>query len=145
MTEFVLDLGEDPVARARFRGLDLFTQQHITALFYTEQSELDGLTFCDLAPETLDELIADCAAFQAQNSQSLYAAALADSNCDDERAGRDFWYTRTGCGCGFDDGDWPAPYAKFLTEASRNHGWPEVYVGDDRRIYLVSNKGQAAA
>lgn len=81
----------------------------------------------DLAPETLELIKADCAAFQEQHGD--------DIRDDVERAGHDFWLTRCGHGSGFWDGDWVDDVGERLTAAS--HSWGEVtlYVGDDGRIY----------
>ncbi len=50
-------------------------------------------------------------------------------------AGHDFWLTRCGHGAGFWDGDWPEPAASVLTEASKEFGNVDLYVGDDGQIY----------
>ena len=95
--------------------------------------------FADLAPETLARMIADCAAFQGSETWTLREAAesAGDGPCpDDAQAGRDFWYTRNGHGCGFWDGDWPEPYASELTDAAKAFGEVDAYLGDDGRVYL---------
>jgi hypothetical protein len=50
-------------------------------------------------------------------------------------AGHDFWLTRNGHGVGFWDGDWPEPEATRLTDASKEYGEVNLYVGDDGKIY----------
>ena len=50
-------------------------------------------------------------------------------------AGSDFWLTRAGAGAGFWDGDWV--YGDVLADACKNFGTPDLYVGDDGRIYYV--------
>jgi len=132
-------------------SLDAFTQGYIEALFFTETDVLaeqatkpgaipfePSFGFSDLAPETLARIISDCAAFRRgeQWQQWLDHAADADIYAEDETAGRDFWYTRNGHGCGFWDGDWPEPYATQLTDAARAFGNVDAYLGDDGRVYL---------
>ena len=81
----------------------------------------------DLAPETLERMKADCAAFRAQNWESISGNLSS--------AGHDFWLTRCGHGCGFWDGDWPENVGEELTEACRLWGDVDLYIGDDGRIY----------
>ncbi|MDH1266753.1 hypothetical protein N5C81_03870 [Rhizobium pusense] len=50
-------------------------------------------------------------------------------------AGHDFWLTRCDHGAGFWDGDWPEPAASALTEASKEFGNIDLYVGDGGQIY----------
>jgi hypothetical protein len=99
--------------------------------------------FADLAAETLASILADCAKFQQSNAWNTYVAHLDaisvedDSPYQDETdAGRDFWYTRNGHGCGFWDGDWPEPYATELDKAAKAFSNVDVYLGDDGRVYL---------
>jgi hypothetical protein len=130
-----------PIVITAWRDLDSFTQGYVEALFFTSTGE-DGEAFeqgfSDLAPETLARIIADCTAFRRgeQWQQWLDHAADADIYSEDETAGRDFWYTRNGHGCGFWDGDWPEPYATQLTDAARAFGNVDAYLGDDGRVYL---------
>ncbi len=142
--------------------LDAFTQGYVEALFFTcqENLEIDRLEnhgddrtsgFSDLAPEALARIIADCTAFRAAPAwvallDALGNEELGDLEADlaakggdpvpDTQAGRDFWYTRNGHGCGFWDGDWPEPYATALTDAARAFGNVDAYLGDDGRVYL---------
>ena len=95
----------------------------------------------DLAPETLAEMLEDCADFQ-KSFGSLVPPG------DDAQAGYDFWLTRNGHGAGFWDGDWarsmpPDHWAArqyktvgdFLTAMSKPYGEVDLYVGDDGLIY----------
>jgi hypothetical protein len=147
--------------------LDAFTQGYIEALFFTEGDELTTAKreretgapepedesdesraafralytpgFSDLAPEALARIVADCAAFKASDAWTLAEAAesAGDPIPDDTQAGRDFWYTRNGHGCGFWGGDWPEPYATRLTEAAEACGPVDAYLGDDGRVHLT--------
>ena len=136
MPEFILDMGSSDAAR-EFASLDEFTQGYVEALFFTntgtpDDGDLEHATFADLAPETLAAIVADCAAFQQANAESL----ACDGGLPLQRAGNDFWYTRCGHGAGFWDGDWPEPHATRLTKASELFGNLDVYCGDDGLIYF---------
>jgi hypothetical protein len=78
----------------------------------------------DFDPDFIRQARADCLKFQRDCWELLdedsepTAATLA-------HAGRDFWYTRNGHGCGFWDGDWPEPQGTRLTDAA--HAYGEVY------------------
>lgn len=116
--------------------LDKFTACYIEAALWssTDESTPEGgepmdanYGIADLAPETLDRMKADCAAFQQQRWDDI---------CGDvERAGHDFWLTRNNHGAGFWDGDWPEDVGERLTAASHACGEVNLYVGDDGRIY----------
>ena len=111
--------------------MDKFTQQYIeTALWSSVDDEGEPMDResgpSDLAPETLDAMKADCAAFQEQAGEML------DEN--PEMGGHDFWLTRNGPGAGFWDGDWPIN-GERLTELSEAFGEVDLYVGDDGLIY----------
>jgi hypothetical protein len=116
--------------------MDKFTEAYIVAALWSSSDEstpeggdpLDkNYGPDDLAPETLRQMQADCAKFQAENARDIEGR--------DEQAGHDFWLTRNHHGCGFWDGDWPTEAGDRLTNACK--GYPEVslYVGDDGRIY----------
>lgn len=163
-----------------FTALDSFTQGYIEALFFTESedwleqlgSELEAdmsLTrpsfgFRDLAPETLERIIEDCAKFQREARELLTGAY--DRDYSAEQAGRDFWYTRNGHGVGFWDRDelepkgeqWEAtqiPLDRWtpelrktrerleaeslgnrLSKAARAAGMADAYLGDDKKVHL---------
>jgi len=157
MPEFILDTGGTvlglPAPNATggvqadgcytWDSLDSFTQGYVKALFFTESgSETDGKEIGDagfsaLAPETLARIIADCAKFQegAAWLRAVNAAKFYDFP-GETAAGRDFWFTRNGHGCGFWDGDWPEPHATALTDAAKSFGEVDAYLGDDGRVYL---------
>ena len=84
----------------------------------------------DLAPESLDKMLADCRQF-------LTSGDIESLVSDDPRAaGHDFWLTRNGHGAGFWDGDWPEPAATLLTDAAHAMGQCDLYVGDDGKLYI---------
>jgi hypothetical protein len=129
-----------PVVVTAWRDLDSFTQGYVEAMFFTSTGD-DGEAFAegfsDLAPETLARIIADCAKFQegAAWLRAVNAAKGYDFPGEAD-AGRDFWFTRNGHGCGFWDGDWPEPHAEQLTDAARTFGYVDAYLGDDGKVYL---------
>lgn len=110
-----------------------------------QQKDIPGdYGFADLAPESLAKIIADCRTFQAGAAYQALEAADWDTpikggkwgELHDTLAGRDFWYTRNGHGCGFWDGDWPEPHASALTDAAKSFRQVDAYLGDDGRVYL---------
>jgi hypothetical protein len=136
MPEFHIDLGSPDAA-----DLDAFTRGYIEAAFFTESGSSDDgdmkdATFADLAPETFVKMEADCAKF-LEGGRLLIdkAQASAAGAPDDSQAGRDFWYTRNGHGCGFWDGDWPEPFGDDLTLGAKAFGTCDLYRGDDGLIY----------
>jgi hypothetical protein len=141
MPPFTIDKGgQVAFTPLRWSDLDSFTQGYVEALFFTSQGD-DGEAFAegfaDLAPETLARIIADCAAFQ-EGSAWLRAvnAAKGYDFPGEADAGRDFWFTRNGHGCGFWDGDWPELHATALTDAAHAFGNVDAYLGDDGKVYL---------
>ena len=116
--------------------LDEFTHAYIEAALWSSTDEstpangepMDAnYAISDLAPETLERIKADCAAFQGQHWE--------DIQDDVSRAGHDFWLTRNHHGAGFWDGDWPEGVDEKLTAASHSCGEVDLYVGDDGRVY----------
>lgn len=115
--------------------LDQFTEAYCeAALWSTSNLDYDGENdepefldgkygICDIAPETLAKIIADCQKFQAENAQWLTEDNLT-------QAGHDFWLTRQGHGSGFWDGDWPEDAGKAMTEASKRFGGVDLYPAD---------------
>lgn len=95
----------------------------------------------DIAPETLAQMVKDCAEFQAKHGDTIRAAiATGEVRCGPDfdawgHAGHDFWLTRCRHGAGFWDGDWPEPMAEALTEAAHAFGEVDLYMGDDGKIY----------
>lgn len=116
------------------RKLDAFTEQYIeTALWSSMDDEGrpldDNFDISDIAPETLDKMVADAKAFQGEHWD--------DIKSDPGRAGHDFWLTRNGHGAGFWDGDWPEPEATRLTDAAHAYGSFDLLVGDDGMVHSI--------
>lgn len=97
----------------------------------------------DLADETREKMLRDCASFYARNRWHIHcddaplASDFEGSTAAREaaQAGHDFWLTRCGHGAGFWDGDWPEPAASVLDKASETTGNVDLYIGDDGEIY----------
>lgn len=124
MPEFILKVEN----YREFEALDSFTQGYIEAAFFTECNDLydsdewdseqaqhdisEGVCggnvpsdsgFNDIAPDSLTDIIKDCAQWQSDNAASLALAYARDYS--QEQAGRDYWFTRNGHGVGFWDRD----------------------------------------
>ncbi len=116
--------------------LDAFTTAYLTAALFTEDpnpgqgeySEHGEWTIDNIDPESLEEVIAECGYFQHVNQVDI------DGNVS--HAGRDFWYTRNGHGCGFWDGDWPEDIGERLTREAAKAGSRSLYLGDDGKLYF---------
>ncbi len=137
--------------------LDTFTRAYIATALWVgveapeghEMAMLCDLPESDLAPETLAQMITDCARFQAENKATIAAAGTVKGGPDfdverraghdfdvEGRAGHDFWLTRNNHGAGFWDGGWPEPMAAALTRAAEAFGECNLYFGgDDGEIY----------
>jgi hypothetical protein len=143
MPEFILDYGT-PEAALRLHKCSPFVQGYIEAMFFTDASDPDDgdladATVADLAPETLDQIISECEAFQEAARFDLAAAYLRGYTLD--QAGRDFWYTRNGHGVGF----WDRPLLRAndlgdkLTDlCGFQTAFPDrsICLGDDGQIYM---------
>lgn len=147
MPQFVLDPGTLKAARA-FNQLDAFTQGYVEALFFThtgtaDDEELQDAAFVDLAPETLARIVDDCRAFRDTLPKDHHGRTALDLACDyapapydETQAGRDFWYTRCGHGCGFWDRGL-GPVGDELSEHACHFGNLDVYRGDDGLVYVM--------
>lgn len=163
MPEFIIDTG----AGEDWRKLDAFEQGYVEAMFFTEtchdytteewdteeartareEGHASGsipsdMSTADLAPETVEKIKADCARFRASAAWQVWAgddidASVRNSAPDDTQAGRDFWYTRNGHGCGFWDGDWPEPHGAALAEACKPFANVDLVYGNDGKIYFM--------
>lgn len=91
----------------------------------------------DIHPDTLDQMEKDCAAFYAAHGHEFVWENLTRSiSCaPDEYAGHDFWLTRNGHGCGFWDGDWKEELGRRLTNAAKEYGEFNLYIGDDGEVH----------
>jgi|HubBroStandDraft_4_1064222.scaffolds.fasta_scaffold45355_2 hypothetical protein len=120
---------------------DAFTRAYIEAALCSTNDESDegggepldkNYGPEDIAPETMELIVEDCADFQKRFGQLIEdePAVRGEDRWDRwELAGHDFWLTREGHGAGFWDGDWPK-HGDELTEASKSYGSFELYVHD---------------
>ena len=110
-------------------GVDAFTMGYIAhgLTLSEEDGEDSGKFFAEnIAPESLAEVAADCAKFQADNGPLIVGR--------EQEAGQDFWLTRQRHGAGFWDGDWEGGYK--LTDAAHAFKETGFYLGDDSKIYI---------
>ena len=128
--------------------MDSFTRAYIecalwSSVDYETDEPLDeNHDIYDLAPETLNAMIADCADFQQAASALLdeltdprtgenLTAIAADP---DDQHGHDFWLTRNGHGAGFWDRGY-GPTGDKLTDLAKAWGSVDLCIGDDGKIY----------
>jgi hypothetical protein len=125
--------------------LDDFTLAYMEAALWSTNDESDeyggepldsNYSFDDIAPDTLAEIVADCAKFQAENAEDI--AGIDDIRTGqwstEQLAGHDFWLTRNGHGAGF----WDRGLGELgdrLSEAAEKFGEVCLYVGDDGLIW----------
>lgn len=103
----------------------------------TDRSFSDlGFDLEDIAPEALDTIVRDCAAFREACADYVTPDSRIGRGDCTELAGHDFWLTRNRHGAGFWDGDWIEPEAELLTQASHAFGEIDLYLGDDGKIYI---------
>lgn len=134
MPEFIMPI-DNRDGQREFDKLDDFTRAYVEAMFFTEchadNPEMEDKTFEDLAPETLDQIKADCMAFQ------MAPAVAALISGGEDRAGRDFWFTRNGHGTGFwEPGRWSNLAGQVLDRLSKQLGGIYLYAGDDGLLYM---------
>lgn len=118
--------------------LDSFTRAYIECALWSSMDNANeqggepldkNYSQSDIAPETLAEMIADCARFQSENSEAL-------KDYPSENAGHDFWLTRNGHGAGFWENDFGTEAdCEKLTAACEEFKEFDLYVGDDGLIY----------
>ena len=136
----------------KLENLDTFTRAYAEALIFTEcgpdSEELTGCDFEDLAPEALDRIVIDCAAFR----HAVTAETL--GLWGEERAGHDFWLSRNGR-LGFwlrgrapretdryaHDGNSDASNFEVdrgrLENLANGMGYVDIYLGVDGKIYFI--------
>lgn len=129
---------------------DQFLTAYIEAALWssTYQTEEDGENFPmddgehELAPETEDAMLHDCADFFAY-CEEIGIDPIPEYDCPQygnaEKSGHDFWLTRNRHGVGYWDrglGD----VGHNLTEAAHTFGSADLYVGDDGLIYQMGRE-----
>ena len=127
--------------------LDEFTKAYIECALWssTDNSNEQGgdpldrnYDVDDIAEETLESMVKDCANFQESNSELLekwYAECGESIN----RAGHDFWLTRNRHGAGFwdrwNDSTPQGAIGRKLTDAANAYGGCDLYIGNDGKVY----------
>jgi hypothetical protein len=91
----------------------------------------------DLSLQLLKVIREDCTKFLAENELPEVHKRGSHDETIENHAGRDFWYTRAGHGCGFWDGDWPEADEDRLTEAA--HKFPDLYLWVDEEGQVRSD------
>jgi hypothetical protein len=117
-----------------YHDLSDFTRAYVDAMLWTEcnsdNEELDGKGYNDLAPETITKIIEDCAGFEMLNKPLL------DKAGDTSQNGHDFWLTRNHHGAGFWDRGYTDNIGDDLTTASQKYKSLNLVLGDDQKLYL---------
>jgi len=127
--------------------LELFIRGYVVAALWSTNDEStpdggvpmdDNYGPDDIAGEAMARMREDCAKFWTENKALFTDENLqASPGCSiAEYAGHDFWLTRNGHGCGYWDGDWVKPVGVKLTEAAKKMCGCDLYVGDDKKIYI---------
>lgn len=140
MPEFQMPLDSSEYAvQWQTAKIGYFAKGYLEAMFFTEchadNPELEHATINDLSVEAWERSLRTCAKFEEGNA-GLLARAYEEYDYDSEQAGRDFWFTRNGHGCGF----WDRGLDELgdqLSEASRQHGSIDLCLGDDGKLYLA--------
>ena len=121
--------------------MDAFTRAYLEAALWSTTDD-DGnfldqnFGVRDIAPATLERMIADCKRFQVEN-----ANLITDENCKykgcsvHEYAGHDLLLTRNHHGSGYWDGEWTEEVGEALTTAASKYPEVELYAGDDGQIH----------
>lgn len=119
--------------------LDAFTRAYVECMLWAENDNSDdsggdplenNYTIDDFAPKSLIQIKEDCYSFQENNKGLLEQSGLSV-----ERQGHDFWLTRVGHGSGFWD-EGLGELGDKLTTAAKTYGHCDVYVGDDKKLYI---------
>lgn len=131
--------------------LDNFTRHYLIAALWSsndESTEAGGepmdatYDLNDIAPDTVEQAKADCAAFQLAAADLLAIIypqykPHPDAGSPEASAGHDFWLTRGGHGVGFWDRGFGDVGDQISAMVGYGTAFPEVnlYVGDDGKIH----------
>ena len=116
--------------------LDAFTDAYVVAAIWSSTDDKDvpldrNYEACDLAPETLKQMVIDCKLFQNTVDHMLSLAGTPEQN------GHDFWLTRNHHGVGFWDRGYRQDIGDGLTKAAHSYGECSLFVNDDGKIYFM--------
>ena len=139
MPEFQMPLGDKI---DDFNSLDPFVQGYIEAMFFTntgtaDDEDLEDVSFADLSPCAVDTIKSECKYWVMKHAQ-LLAAAYKREGCDEDAAGRDYWYTRNGHGVGYWDREAldADGLGDKLADAAR-YSERYIYRGDEGKVYYA--------
>jgi len=130
--------------------LDEFLHAYLAAALWSSQEgdvPIDrDYSVDDLSSRAFRDATLECQQFLDKGSIWIvdkYFKHVTKEHTTVSQAGHDFWLTRAGHGCGFWDGDWREPAATILTNLSTSFGANALYVGDDDKLYFMTNpKGE---
>jgi len=135
------------------KELSIFAMAYVTAALFTEEENLkesfdafigdpeDGFSL-EFSDQAIQQIKTDCAEFLTLADGILEPIRNEFGGCTvDEHAGRDFWYTRNGHGCGFWDGEemwehFDKGDDKALTKLAKEQGEVDLYMGDDGKLHF---------
>lgn len=154
MRKFI-DIIKESYSAGKIHGLDVeeFVEGFVEAMLHSSYDQSDdsggeplnkNYDSSDIDHHTMDRIYADCRSFLHSAGPWLTEERFKGARLGslEQRAGYDFWHTRTGSGVGFWDGDWegedgshtsPGP----LTGRARAYGNVDAYIGDDEKIHLA--------
>jgi hypothetical protein len=119
-------------ADSRFNSI--FTNYLAAALWSSNDEDDEPLdanySIYDFADETLKKMREDVKKFITENDEAIKASGMSD-----EQLGHDLWLTRNGHGAGFWDRGYDEEVGERLTDAARELGSTDLYVGDNGEIY----------
>ena len=139
------------IAKKGFLYPEMFLGLIEAAIWTNEEFREDGLDadISDFAPSRIAYLEDVCRQFESTFpefcvSPSEYFNKIPVNHTELEYIGHDLWLTICGHGAGFWDGDWEEAIATQLSEWCRKHGEIQLYVGDDRLIYICGEENYAS-
>jgi len=101
-----------------------------------EDNNSEYFTYDNLSQEALSKAYKDCESFY----NSMHIQNCVPNNCNWDRIGIDFWYTRNGHGTGFwDNYKDEKGYNgndELLTDIADSFGECYLYLGDDNKLYI---------
>lgn len=129
------------------KNLDEFTRAYLECALWAETDEStpeggnpldENYSIENFSAEAIALAVQDCKRFQKENAENLVSGNCGNLDGSDvEMGGHDFWLTRNGHGTGFWAGYW-GEKGDRLTEASKQYGECNVYVGDNGTLHLSS-------
>jgi len=111
--------------------LKTVTDHYLMAALWSELEGNDD-ALIDIPDETRKEAEEDCQKFVEGNMTDIEECGM-----DMEHIGHNFWLTRNGHGLGFWDRGLEEELEKRLTKACEGFGQTWLYMGDDKKLYLM--------